>query len=545
MTENPALTAGFNVAEAWNALERAQDAAPEAITGLLMHPHVGAWIAYALRRHRGGTSSDAPIAHDFGQLTALALAAAALAGQDFTTRVPLRDGRANVPCFGMAHFDGAAGWDTAEAGTTGGRLWLSHGGTRIDVPASGDGDGWYALRRVTAGDGPRLSVWLDDLDPLRDLADPVAPARLSAAELSRWTELITDAWSILCRVNPEMAAAMEVGVTSLVPLPVNDGWDTRSASTGDAFGAIMCSLPPDAVTLAVSLAHEFMHIKLGGLMHLVPLMGAGGEPTLYAPWRDDPRPPGGLLQGVYAFAGIADFWRRYLRQAGPDEAAIVEFEYAYARSQAQEGLATAQAAPELTEAGRRFTDALGAELASWPRDETPGSAAELARLVADAHRAGWRIRHCRPDPADIETLRDALRAAAPVTSRVRASTVRPDPAMRHWSQGRLGLARRRIVAPDRFEASPGEAWGAGLFPADLALFRGDARTAVREFGELVAEDPGRPDAWTGLGLALRADGDKAAAAALLERPEIVAALYPGAGRSPRDLADWVGTEVLR
>ncbi|MBG0564890.1 aKG-HExxH-type peptide beta-hydroxylase [Actinoplanes aureus] len=28
----------------------------------------------------------------------------------------------------------------------------------------------------------------------------------------------------------------------------------------------------------------------------------------YALWRDDPCPLNGLLQGVYAFVGITDFW---------------------------------------------------------------------------------------------------------------------------------------------------------------------------------------------------------------------------------------------
>ena len=31
--------------------------------------------------------------------------------------------------------------------------------------------------------------------------------------------------------------------------------------------------------------------------------------TVYVPWRDDPRPASGLLQGVYAHLGIARFRR--------------------------------------------------------------------------------------------------------------------------------------------------------------------------------------------------------------------------------------------
>jgi HEXXH motif-containing protein len=212
-----------------------------------MHPQVGNWLAYALRRQLAGAQSSAPIHMDFGQFNTLALAAAATARRPFSTVVPLRDGRVMVPRLGMAHFSGCTAWDVAEAGTEAGRIWFRRGGKQIDVPAGdGDADGWWSLRQVTVGEDPALTVWLDDLDPMRDLADPVAPARLSVAELARWTALLDEAWTILTRDHAELAAALAVGVTSLVPLPAGDGWDTRSASTGEAFGAIMCSPPPDA-----------------------------------------------------------------------------------------------------------------------------------------------------------------------------------------------------------------------------------------------------------------------------------------------------------
>ncbi|MFD0517004.1 hypothetical protein [Paractinoplanes durhamensis] len=97
---------------------------------------------------------------------------------------------------------------------------------------------------MTVGDDVRLTVWLDDLDPMRDLADPVPPARLSDPAVARWTGLLAGAWDILVERHRPLAEALAAGVSSLVPLPVGEGWGTRSASSGDAFGAIMCSLPP-------------------------------------------------------------------------------------------------------------------------------------------------------------------------------------------------------------------------------------------------------------------------------------------------------------
>jgi HEXXH motif-containing protein len=533
------------VSAAWTALEDAQRAAPDEVTALLMHPQVGNWLAYALRRQRGGTQSPAPVHIDFGQFNTLALAAAAVARQPFATVVPLRDGRVMVPRLGMAHFPGCAAWDVAEAGTADGRIWFRHGGRQVDVPAGGeDADGWWSLRRVTVGDTPALTVWLDHLDPMRDLADPVAPARLTAAELARWTELLDGAWTILTRDHAESAAALAVGVTSLVPLPSGDGWGTRSASTGEAFGAIMCSPPPDAETLAVSLVHEFMHIKLGGLMHLVPLTKAAGVPSLYAPWRDDPRPPGGLLQGVYAFFGIAAFWRRH--RALRSENSLPDFEYAYARMQTAEALEIARGAGGLTEQGFGFTDGLTEELAAWSSDDIDDEAAALARLVADGHRAGWRIRHCRPAAADVDALAGLWPDKATARLRLEPSTVLPDPEMRHWSPGRLGLARRRLLAPDRYSDARAERWASDLTDADLALFAGDADTAVKGFAAQLIAEPEAVDAWTGLGLALNVASPGPAARALLDRPEVVLAVHrrlsarAGENPAPRDLADWVG-----
>ena len=533
------------ITEAWEALERAERQDPAAVTEVLMHPQVGAWLSYTLRRHRGGARSEAPAHQDFGQLHAVAVVAAAATGQAYSALLPARSGRVMLPRAGMAVFAGCAPWDVVRAGTEGGRIRLSHGDETITVPPDGgDAPGWWAQRRLTVGDEPRLTVWLDDLDPVRDLADPVPPVRLTPEQVRRWHDLLRDAWQILVRRHRPLAEALAAGVSSLVPLPVGDGWDTRSASTGDAFGAIMCSPPPDAVTLAVSLAHEFTHIKLGGLMHLFMMTGGSQRPCLYAPWRDDPRPAGGLLQGIYAFFAIAAFWRAQRREDGE---AIGDFEYAYARTQAVEALGTALRDGGLTERGRLFAERLLHEATAWPTDDIGAEAKRLADLVADGHRAGWRIRHCRPRPAEGAALVEACESGAGGPHGIGPSEVLPDPAMRHWSAARLGLARRRILAPARYEQARDEDWGAALSDADLALFAGEPAKAAAGFGEQIATDPGSVDAWVGLGLALRADPGvpPQAARALLDRPEVVLAVHRElrSDRSPAEVAAWVGARL--
>ncbi|MET8150793.1 aKG-HExxH-type peptide beta-hydroxylase [Actinoplanes sp. NPDC049668] len=44
----------------------------------------------------------------------------------------------------------------------------------------------------------------------------------------------------------------------------------------------------------------------------------------YVGWRDDPGPLSGLLQGLYAFAGVTDFWRVHRERSG----ALTQFEFA-------------------------------------------------------------------------------------------------------------------------------------------------------------------------------------------------------------------------
>jgi uncharacterized protein len=78
-------------------------------------------------------------------------------------------------------------------------------------------------------------------------------------------------------------------------------------------GALYCSIrgpgrlisPAD---LADSLIHEHRHQKLYLLGRSVPLV-ARDYPLVSSPWREDPRPPSGLLHAVFVFVELLGFWR--------------------------------------------------------------------------------------------------------------------------------------------------------------------------------------------------------------------------------------------
>lgn len=513
---------------AWDVLAAAGD-----IDDLLLHPQIGAWAAYVLRRRRGRVSSAAPEWIDFGVLHAIALVAARRAGLSWRTRLPVRSGRVMLPMLGMADIGTPDPWSTVEATCDAGVIRLA--GVALEQDPR-----WLPLRRLTSGSTPRLTVFLDDVDPFRDLAEPVGPARLTGDEVGRWQQLLDDAWDLLCRHHPGDAAAIAAGVRSLVPLP-GGGGETRSASSGEAFGSVLVSPPVDGVDLAVALVHEFQHTKLGGLIHLGALTTGDDTTLYYAPWRDDPRPLGGLLQGIYAFTGVAAFWREQRRVAEPGDRPAADFEYAYARDQVARGLHEVTRSGGLTAWGGAVTGALTDRLRSWQGDVVAPGPARSAALLTAIHRAGWRLRHLVPDDGLVRALADAwLRAAPPAVGGYRPRVRASSPV--RWSLGWQGLLRRRVAGRAPLITAPLRR--AGITDADVALAGGDVGAAAAAYRTRVAGPAGGDDAWTGLTVSLRS------VPAMHRVPELVRAVHDelsrrGAPAEPVEIARWLGVSDLR
>jgi HEXXH motif-containing protein len=545
-----------SVVEVRGVLAAAQKAAPDEVATLLTHPHVGSWAAYTLRRHRGGASSGLPLWIDFGGLHALVLVAAARAGLRWSTHVPLRNREAMLPTLGMARFPASAADHTIAGRTEGGQIWLSDGRHELAVPTMPphdvepvDDSGWWALRRVRVGDELPLTVWLDDLDPLRDLADPVPPMRLDAATFDRWRELLADAWALLCRDHRANAEAIAEGVVSVVPLRDEPGWETRSASNGEAFGSVMVAEPPDAVTLAVALVHEYQHIALGALLHLIRLNDSD-DGLYYAPWRDDPRPLPGLFQGVYAFLGIARFFRRHRQTVSGSAASLASFEYAYARGQTAEALETVLATTTLTEEGRSFVEGLRIQMKTWDTDQIDPEIARLAMVTAEIHRVGWRLRHCQPPPGEATDLAHAWLTGD--RAEVTAPMVRPHADMR-WEQRIPALARRRARALGAGDDHAAPTSRDSLTLAENRLVTGDLAVARTGFLTAIAaldgQSPEGVRAWAGLAAATR-DADIPAARALSQRPDLVRAVHAelcrlGKQADPLAIAAWLTPRMSR
>ncbi|QNP75203.1 HEXXH motif domain-containing protein [Streptomyces roseirectus] len=495
-------------ADGWELLRRAWRAAPVEVERLLLYPAVGTWAAHTLRRVRGTVASDTPLWVDAGHLHAVAASAAVLAGLDFRCRVAVRDGWAVLPGIGGARAGEPVVEVVAEAGV------VRVGSVRVGA------EGWHALRELRA-DG--CVVAFDDLDPYRGLRGRLTPRPVRSA--GRWSGLFAEAWRILAD-DPETARAVASGLRSVVPRPRSEPYRPHSASSGDAFGAVVASEPDDAEQFACTLVHESQHHRLSAFMHLFTLYEDGGAERFHAPWRDDPRPLGGLLQGVYAFTGVAAFWRRR-----PGD--LARFEYVLWREQTLSALAGVRDAARLTPLGRDLVAALTERLTAWRADPVPARIERCAALAAADHRATWRALHVRP-PAD--SVARAARAHA-TTAGVPlpapdGDTVVPAPVPRGLDT-RAVLVRRMLAGED-----PGTVAGAveGARAEDVALVTGDPAVARAAFTARILRGPD-PDAWSGLGLALDAQGHPAAQV-LLERPEFVLAVHRelGGGTDPVELA---------
>ncbi|WP_158684928.1 aKG-HExxH-type peptide beta-hydroxylase [Streptomyces sp. LaPpAH-108] len=554
---------------AWRLLCAAEEQAPEAVEAVLADPTVMAWALRLLRRLNGavtGAPSAAPLWADLGQFHALAATAALRAGVPCVLRVPAHRGLVWLPGAGMAGPVARRRWSEAEIRVSeeGAVVQGEDGRIVLDRRLPDPAPHWRPLRTVHGlapggrpGERP-AGPWLDTVSPYRDFTRyPRSPARSGDRRLPAWEARLAGAYALLGRESPADAAALGALVRTLVPgsLRRAEGGMVASASSLDAFGAVMLSLPHDVTQAASVLVHEARHQQLNALLSMVHLVrvpedgaeGAGEERRYYAPWRSDPRPVKGLLHGVFAFAGVGRFWRTHRSHATGPEAERADFEFAVLREQLAEAVAALLTDDNLTEAGRLFTEEIAAQVSAWQDDEVAAVPAALARHYCALRRAVWRARHLEIPAAEADRLAKAWTAGAaapalpPSALHARPGLIRPDT---------FGpLARIRLSAPADFVSRRALADDSGEPPlrAECAAVAGDTEQAAHWFAEWTARDPEDFEAWIGAALAApapareRGPGD----ALLLGRPEAVTGLRRalraagGPLPAPADLAAWL------
>jgi uncharacterized protein len=375
---------------AYELLADIQQRAPDAVDEVVRHPSVGAWAERAVRALRDG--QPAKSAQPAG-ISALACAAAIRAGATCAIDVPTIDGTLILPSVGAAALSGRATTALVRCGAAGAEVIAA--GDRLVVPANPEEDtpGWQALRRITAhAGGKRITLVVDDVDPNRMPAATNLSTRLSAAQIERWAAVLLGAWTILVGQHSTTAEEIRLAISVLTPLESPPAGQV-SATSRETFGAIAASAPLDSRTFAATLAHEVQHAKLAALLDIVALTRPDDGWRGYAPWRDDPRPISGLLQGAYAYLGVTGYWRRQRLHETGAAANQAHTEFARWRPATALAVDTLLASGRLTARGEVFVAEMARTLGSWRDDPVPVEARRLAEREAELHRARWQARH--------------------------------------------------------------------------------------------------------------------------------------------------------
>jgi HEXXH motif-containing protein len=361
--------AGYDlVSAAW----RRNRAAAERV---IKHPSVGAWARRTIEACRGGPAMPGA---EPGGLRAVGAAAAIQSGLSAEIEIPAAGGRAMLPSLGAAVVLGSAALVRSGSG------YVTVGQVTVPRDPYRDAPGWLGLHRVRAGS---LDVLVDDVDPFRMPDVPYLGPRVSTP---LWEVALGHTWLVVEQGHPVTAAEIAASVSVIVPRsrPPASSVAAVSATAPEAFGAIALSLPTDPIAGAETLAHEMQHLKLGAVQDIITLTLPDDGRRYYAPWRDDPRPLGGLLQGTYAFLGVAGFWRRQ-RQL-PQDHLRADVEYARWRSTSLVAAETLQSSGRLTSAGLDFVGGMIRTLRAWQAEPVSALAVTEARSAAESHLARWQ-----------------------------------------------------------------------------------------------------------------------------------------------------------
>jgi len=369
-------------AAGWSLLVRLDTSSPAVVEEVLAHPYVRAWAEGCLRS-RGALSAD------FGHLASIAAAAAIRSGTLAELDVPVTRGYVHLPTLGRLRVGDTATAALTVPGEGAFEVRAPSGAWCIESSTAEHDEAWQPVRELRAGD---FVVRLEDTDPYRDCYQWPVAGRLTADDAAAWQAQFEEAWRLIEQTYSRYAPGVAAGLTTVVPLANDVPGREISAAARQAFGAIGAALPASGADLALLVIHEFQHVKLGALTDMFDLCDRTDQRVFFAPWREDPRPLGALLQGTYAHITVTDYWRlrRHL-MTGPDALAAAE-RFARWRTMTADAIETLAGSGALTPLGARFVDGMRATVEPWLAERVPEAAAAAARRWGAERRAAWQAR---------------------------------------------------------------------------------------------------------------------------------------------------------
>ncbi|MBE1486966.1 HEXXH motif domain-containing protein [Plantactinospora soyae] len=532
------------VAEATRLLGEAEAARPESVHSVLAHPYLDNWASSCLRQLLsvdGADPSRPPgIEDELGYLTALAAAAGAAAGLLFDVTLPVRDGVLVLPTLGAL-----VGLGDHRVRVVGDGSALTFVGELHTVVVSGpfrrESEHWLPVRRIRV-DGPRrrYTVRIEDLDPYRNCHQwPPAP-RLDGSAALRFDQLCREAWSVLDTDYSDYARGMRAALISLMPLAPSENGTSQGATSFQAYGSLAVSANSTAEALALSLIHEFQHMKLVAILDLYDLYETDGVARYIAAWRSDPRPVSAALHGVYAHLGVCDFWRRRrLLLADPGAARTAHFEFALWRRLTLLAVHDLLYAGELTALGTAFVTPLRDRLEAWAGEPLPPEIDQAAADAALGYAVRWRLLNATPDSATLARL-----VAAPLPAWLADSAELIDSLASRKSPFGAPAASEPALANlirSSLHMTPGPAAACAPHHGDAAYLAGRYGDAARAYAAEIRPDD--LEGWVRLVVAtVRATtGRTVVSRTLIDHPGLVHRLYVAAGGRvpPEQVAEWL------
>lgn len=532
------------VAEVWHLLVTTERQAPDIVEEVLMYPTVGSWLTRMVHRLSTGEQAATPLWTELGYLHSTVAAAAIRAAIPMSITVPVLHGAVNLPTVGHIRLPVAFPLGTAQLVTDRNVVRLQDPSFDVTLPAdlTEPTTDYQPTRTHMSEDvGRVLRLRIEDTDPYRAFTTPRRPRRLSSLDIADWTKLIDEAWHVLSMAHGRSTEEISAGLTTIIPTSPHD--DLLAASSPSGFGGMMLSANESPATMAELIVHELQHSKLNALLDLVTLLDEPGEATEYAPWREDPRPPIGLLHGIYAFTSAVEFHRVQRRHGSSSDTRRANYLFAHRRAQVREAINVARRLHGLTDLGQEFVDIVADRIDVCERDPVDADVLSTVKAMTADHRATWRMRHHQVQPEFLDRLWAAWSggyAAPPVTSR--SWTVQPD-YRRMPSSQRESMTRLRLLDPRSFRALVRlqERITDGAAAADLAYTTGDHMRAADVYSARVGEDPHDWQSWIGLGLCAMTQGERATACGLLKFPAVVVALHDRIRQHNQNAADPIAT----
>ncbi len=215
----------------------------------------------------------------------------------------------------LADRPGSVAWQRTVASQAAGRLVHTVDGQVLSAEGSYLR---FAMHRLD--DSSAFEIGLDDLWLRRPFGTAI---EFEAAEVSsRATPLVAEALKIIDEWRPALAAEIRQVCRSVqfVRDPAAHPEKIVSFSDNTVPGALFVSVVQgerliDVYDLADSLIHEHRHQKLYLLERQMALVEADSVKVV-SPWREDLRPPSGLVHAVFVFAELQRFWE-HVNDHGP------------------------------------------------------------------------------------------------------------------------------------------------------------------------------------------------------------------------------------